>query len=154
MKKTLLILGGVALVFILLVVRLFVVEGSSVRTEQEWFARELQYEFSAVVDSIRMFNGASGNLRGRITAGDPKTSREDSLKRHFKKHDMMYLIYKHSSDSIIFILPYANQVRKGDSLRISSSENRIEIFRNHQSVFHHPLSESLVAYQRPPFVKD
>lgn len=154
MKKTLLILGGVALVFILLVVRLFVVEKDTAKAEQEWFARELEYEFSAVVDSIRMFNGASGHLRARIMAGDPKIYREDSLKRHFKKHDMMYLIFKNSSDTIMFILPFANQVQKGDSIRFSSTENRIEVFRNHQSVFHHPLSESFVAYSRPPFFKD
>lgn len=154
MKKTLLILGGVALVFILLVVRLFVVGSSNAKTEQEWFARELKYEFSATVDSVKMFNGASGTLRARIIAGDPKIYREDSLKRHFKTHDMMYLIFRHSSDTILFVLPFANQVQKGDSIRFSSTKNRIEAFRNHQSVFYHPLSESLIAYKRPPFFKD
>lgn len=153
MKKNLLIFGGIALVFILLIIRLFTVEINRVTAEQEWFARELRYEFSAVVDSIRMFNGAGGNLRARITAGDPHIEREDSLKKFFRKHEKMYIVYKRSSDSIVFILPYANQVRKGDSIRMSSKENMIRVFRQSKEVYSQSMSESLMAYQGPPFVE-
>lgn len=153
MKKTLLIIGGVALVFILLIVRLFVVERNDVVSEQEWFVKEVAYEFSAEVDSIRLYNSAGGLLRGRITAGVPQTHREDSLKKYFKKHEMMYLVFKRSGDTIRFILPYANRVKKGDSIRISSKENMIRVFREGKEITHEPMSESLTAYQGAPFVK-
>lgn len=153
MKKTLLVLGGIALLFLLLVIRLFVVEHTVTKEEQEWFVRELRYEFSAVVDSVKLYNnGVSGNIRGRIIAGDPNTKREDSLKKSFKKHDQIYLVYKRSGDSIRFILPYANQIRKGDSIRLSSNENTIRVFREGKQVVNQPMHESLTAYQKPPFV--
>lgn len=151
MKKNLLIFGGIALVFVLLVVRLFVVERNRIAAEQEWFVKEVGYEFSVTVDSIRMYNSAGGVLRGRITAGNPQTQREDSLKKFFKKHEMLYLVFKRSSDSINLILPYANRVSKGDSIRIDSKENLILVFRQGEEVTRAPMSESLTAFQGPPF---
>jgi hypothetical protein len=69
------------------------------------------------VDSVRMFNGETGRLWCRITSGDPQVGREDSLKRSFKEHDMLYLIFHRSADSIIFLVPKGNLVAKGDSVR-------------------------------------
>lgn len=153
MKKNLLILGGIALVFMLLVIRLFVVERNKVKAEQEWFVKEIAYEFSVTVDSIRMYNSAGGVLRARITKGHPQTQREDSLKKFFKKHEMMYLVFNRSSDSVNLILPYANRIAKGDSIRISSKEDLICVFRDGREVTRAPVSESLTAFQGPPFVK-
>src|SRR5687768_11663247 len=117
MKKTLLILGGIGLLCFLLIVRLFLKQDSSMKTEREWFAGALRYEFSARVDSVRMFNGQTGRLWCRLTSGDPQITREDSLKRFFKEHDMLYLIFHRSADSIIFLVPNGNLVAKGDSVR-------------------------------------
>jgi len=49
------VLGIVTFVFVLLIVRLFVRQGSSMSDEREWFATALRYEFSARVDSVQMF---------------------------------------------------------------------------------------------------
>ena len=83
MKKTLLILGGIALLCVLLIARLLFVQNSSMTEERAWFAKELQYEFSAQVDSVWMFNENAGRLRCLITSGDPQVHREDSLKKLF-----------------------------------------------------------------------
>src|SRR5882672_736137 len=124
MKRTVLILIGIALLMVLLTVRILFRQKSGVADERKWFVKALRYEFSAQVDSVRMFNPNAGRLRCLITTGDPQIYREDSLKRLFKQHDMLYLIFKRSADSITFVLPnHANLVAKGDSVRVSSSGN-------------------------------
>jgi hypothetical protein len=154
MKKTLLILGGIALVCALLIGRLLFKERDNFNDEREWFAKALRYEFSAEVDTVWMFNEHTGRLRCLLTTGDPQIDREDSLKRLFKKHEMLYLIFKRSADSIIFILPeHANLVAKGDSVRVSSQANTIQFFRDGKQVATDPLSATFTGYGRPFFRK-
>lgn len=121
--------------------------------EREWFVKALRYEFSAQVDSVRMFNKNTGRLWCRLTAGNPRVHREDSLKRSFKEHDMLYLIFHRSADTIIFIVPNGNLVAKGDSVRVSSQENTIRFFRNGEVVATDQLSTTLTGYSRPFFLK-
>lgn len=153
MKKTLLIVGGIGLLCLLLVIRLFSSQGSRMAEEREWFANALRYEFSARVDSVRMFNQHTGRLWCRLTAGDPQVAREDSLKTSFKEHDMLYLIFHKSADSIIFLVPNGDLVRKGDSVRVSSQKNTIQFFRDGKQVATDELSNTLTGYGRPFFLK-
>ncbi len=153
MKKTLLILGGIALLCLLLLARLLFGQRSGMLEERQWFAKALRYEFSAQVDSVRMFNATTGRLWCRLTAGDPQIYREDSLKNSFKKHDMLYLIFHRSADSIIFIVPNGNLVAKGDSVRVSSQQNTIQFFRAGKQVATASLSATLTGYGRPFFLK-
>jgi hypothetical protein len=154
MKKTLLVLGGIGFVCVLLVARLFSTQHSSMEQEREWFAEAVRYEFSATVDSVQMINVNNGRLYCRVTSGDPKSNREDSLKRLFKEHDMLYLIFKQSGDSIVFILPENGKfVLKGDSVRVSSSKNTIQFFRDGKEVINGELSSTLTGFGRPFFMK-
>ena len=154
MKRTVLILSGIALLMFLLTVRFLFKQNTGAADERKWFIKSLRYEFSARVDSVLMFNKNAGRLRCLLTLGDPQTDREDSLKRYFKHYDMLYLIFKRSEDSITFVLPHhANQVLKGDSVRVSSRENRIHFFRAGKSVVIDSLSEALTGYGRPFFIK-
>ena len=153
MKKSLLILGGIGLLCILLVVRLVFKQRSGMTEEREWFTTALRYEFSAQVDSVWMLNQNTGKIWCRLTAGDPQIHREDSLKRLFKEHDMLYLIFRRSGDSIIFLVPNGNLVLKGDSLRVSSKRNTIQFFRDKEQVATDQLSTTLIGYGRPFFLK-
>lgn len=153
MKRTWIVVGGIVLVALLLVIRLFVRQDKQIASEREWFARSLGYEFSATVDSVRMFNELTGRLWCRITAGDPQVHREDSLKPFFKDHDMLYLIFHRSGDSIIFIVPNGNLIAKGDSVRVSSKENSIQFFRDGEQVATDELSSTLTGYAIPFFLK-
>jgi hypothetical protein len=149
----LLILGGIGLLCFLLIIRLFFKQESRMTKEREWFASALRYEFSARVDSVRMFNEHTGRLWCRIIAGDPQVHREDSLKRSFKEHDMLYLIFHRSADSIIFLVPNSNLVAKGDSVRVSSQKNAIQFFRDGKQVAADQLSNTLTGFGRPFFLK-
>jgi hypothetical protein len=154
MKKSLLILGGIALVCFLLIVRLFFKQNNTMGNEREWFVRELGYEFSARVDSVWMLNDHTGKLWCRVTAGNPQVHREDSLKPSFKAHDMLYLIFQHSGDSIVFLVPKGNLVAKGDSVSVSSEKNSIQFFRDKKEVAADELTETLTGFGRPFFLKD
>jgi hypothetical protein len=153
MKKTLLILGGIGLLCMLLVVRLFFNQNSSMSEEREWFVKGLRYEFSAQVDSVRMLNENMGRLLCRLTSGNPQIHREDSLKPLFKEHDMLYLIFQQSGDSITFLVPNGKLVEKGDSVRISSKKNTIQFFRDGKEVATDKLSNTLTGFGRPFFLK-
>jgi hypothetical protein len=153
MRKTLLIFGGIGLLCFLLVVRLIFKQKNSFEDEREWFAKELRYEFSARVDSVRMHNESMGKLWCRITSGDPQVDREDSLKRSFKEHDMLYLIFYRSDDSITFLHPNSKLVAKGDSVRISSEKNTIQFFRDKKQIVYDQLSEVLTGFGKPFFLK-
>jgi hypothetical protein len=148
--KTFLIFAGVALVCLLLIIRFFFSQFSSHQKEREWFVRNIRYEFSATIDSVRMFNQVTGRLHARITAGDPRTYREDSLENSFKKHAELEFISKHRGDSISFFLHNANQIKKGDSVRVSSSGDAITIFREGKQVAVAKMSDSLNGWSKPP----
>jgi hypothetical protein len=153
MKKTLLILGGIALLLFLLIIRLFFRQNNHMTDEREWFVKALRYEFSAKVDSIWMLNENTGKLWCRLIEGDPRVDREDSLKRSFKEHDMLYLIFHKSADSIVFLVPYGNLVGKGDSVHVSSRTNSIEFFRDGEEVVKDKLTNTLTGFGRPFFMK-
>ena len=154
MKRTVFILIGIGLLLLLLTARWLFHQKSSVTDERKWFVKALRYEVSAQVDSVLMFNQNSGRLRCLLTTGDPQISREDSLKRLFKQHDMLYLIFRRSTDSITFVLPnHASLVAKGDSVRVSSRENSIQFFRAGKPVVTDSLSETLTGFSRPFFAK-
>jgi hypothetical protein len=154
MKKTLLILGGIVLLCFLLIVRLFFKQHNSMSDEREWFVKGVRYEFSAQVDSVWMLNQNTGKLWCSVTSGDPQSHREDSLKLLFKQHDMLYLIFRHSGDSIVFLVPNGNLVAKGDSVRVSSEKNTIQFFRDGKQVATDQLTKTLTGFGRPFFLKN
>lgn len=153
MKKTLLILGGIALLCVLLIVRSFYRQNSKMDDERAWFVKSVGYEFSARVDSIRMLNEDTGTLWAVLTSGDPRHEREDSLKQLFEEHDMLYLIFKRSGDTIRFLVPDAKPIQKGDSVRVSSTNNTIQFFHDDKQVATDELTDALTGFGRPFFLK-
>lgn len=148
--KTYLILGGVALVFFLLLIRFIFVEKGSHEAEREWFTRNLKYEFSVTVDSVKMFNPTTGRIHARIVEGNPLIYREDSLKNSFKKHEKLRFISNHRQDSVYFVLLNANLVRKGDSIRISSEQNNITVFHKGEQVSAISFSDTITGWGKAP----
>lgn len=153
MKKVLFIVAGILLLCVALIAWNFSAQHSGMIEEREWFAKALRYEFSARVDSIRMFNAHSGRLQCHLTSGDPQVHREDSLKSLFKAHDMLYLIFRRSADTITFIIPNGDLVAIGDSVRVSSKNNSIQFFRYGKQVATDSLTNTLTGFGRPFFMK-
>lgn len=147
--KTFLILAGVALVCLLLIINIFFSEFNSHEKEREWFIRNLRYEFSVVVDSVQRHNRTF--VDGRVTAGQPHVYREDSLKNSLEKYEKMMLVNRYRNDSIRFIVKLPEEIRKGDSIRLSSKQNSITVFRNDTLVAKAKLSELIISWNKPPF---
>lgn len=147
--KTFLILAGIGLVSLLLIIRLFFAAQSGQEKEREWFVKSLRYEFSMTVDSVERYRRAF--VTGRITAGNPHLYREDSLKNSLTKHGNLRFINSYRNDTIKFALEVAEEIRKGDSIRISSKENSITGFRAGKPLFTASLSQMLFGWGKPPF---
>ena len=153
MKRTLLIIGGIGLLCVLLLIRGLYKQSNKMDDERLWFVKALRYEFSATVDSIRMLNENTGRLWCVLKSGNPQIHREDSLKRLFKEHDMLYLVFERSADTITFLIPNANLVAKGDSVVVSSSHNTIEFVRADRQIAKSELTATLTGFARPFFMK-
>jgi len=147
--KTFLIIAGVGLVCLLLIIRLFFSAFNSHEKEREWFVHNLRYEFSVAVDSVQGDNRSF--VDGRITAGDPHLYREDSLKNSLKKFEKLILTVNYRNDSIRFLVQIEDEIRKGDSIRISSEKNSITLFRTGKQVATAQLSEALTGWGKAPF---
>ena len=148
--KTFLIFAGVGLVCLLLMIRFFFSEFSSHDKEREWFVQNLRYEFSVSVDSVQRHHRSF--VDGRITAGDPHLYREDSLKNSLQKHGHLQFVTAYKNDSISFVLDeFPEEVRKDDSIRVSSKENSVTVFRDGKQVITRRLSDVLMGWGKPPF---
>lgn len=148
--KTFLIFAGVGLVCLFLIVRFFFSEFNTHEKEREWFVQNLRYEFSVEIDSVQ--KNYRTFARGRVTAGDPRFYREDSLKNSLKKHERLLLVTKYHNDSIRFTLDeFAGEILKGDSIRFSSKANSVTGFRAGKQVFTAQLSDVITGWGKPPF---
>lgn len=148
--KTFLILAGVAIVCVLLLIKFSFSEYNSHEKEREWFVKNLRYEFSIAVDSVerhyRVF------AEGRVTAGNPRFYREDSLKNSLEKYGNLQLVTSYSNDSISFALDdFKEELRAGDSIRVSSQQNSVTVFRSGKQVITAKLSDVLFGWGNPPF---
>jgi hypothetical protein len=148
--KTFLILAGVGLFCLLLIITLFFSEFNIQEKEREWFVRNLRYEFSVTVDSVQQHYRTFADAR--VTAGEPRFYREDSLKNSLEKHERLILVTDYQNDSIRFTLEeFAGEIRKGDSIRFSSKENSITGYRAGKQIFTAQLSELLSGWGKSPF---
>jgi hypothetical protein len=148
--KTFLIFAGIGLVCLLLMIRFFFSEFNSNDKEREWFVQNLRYEFSIAVDSVQRHYRTL--VDGRVTAGEPKFYREDSLKNSLKKHGNLRFVTHYRNDSIRFTLEeFTEEIRVGDSIHVSSKENSMAGFRTGKQVFTKKLSGVLYGWGKPPF---
>lgn len=148
--RTFLILAGVAFVALLLVIRIFFSEFNGHEKEREWFVSKLHYEFSVVVDSAQQHHRVFAD--GRVTAGDPKFYREDSLKNSLTEYGNLQLVTRYHNDSISFALnDFPEKIQRGDSIRFSSKENMVSVFRSGKPVVSKKMSDVLFGWGKPPF---
>lgn len=147
--RTFFILAGIGVVCVLLLVLLFFSKRSTLEKEREWFTRALGYEFSVAVDSTVRYNRTF--VIGRITDGSPRVYREDSLTNSLKNHQRLLFVRHHQHDSVRFYLETREVIQQGDSLRISSQENSVTVFREGNKMLAVKLSESLIGWGKPPF---
>lgn len=143
-------MAGVGLIGLILIITLFFSEFNIQGKEREWFVHNLRYEFSIAVDSVQRHYRTFAD--GRVTAGEPHFYREDSLKNSLEKHGNLQLVTWYSNDSISFTLEeFPEGLRRGDSVRVSSQQNSIIVYRAGKQVITAKLSDVLFGWGNPPF---
>lgn len=143
-------MAGVGLIGLILIITLFFSEFNIQGKEREWFVHNLRYEFSIAVDSVQRHYRTFAD--GRVTAGEPHFYREDSLKNSLEKHGNLQLVTWYSNDSISFTMEeFPEGLRRGDSVRVSSQQNSIIVYRAGKQVITAKLSDVLFGWGNPPF---
>jgi hypothetical protein len=145
MKRTIIIIGAVALM-IFLIVRMIVIHSGEVDDAKHEFVSKLGYDLSARIDSVGLFNKNApvGFLYVTITRGtfennEKKVARKvkDPSRIHWR-----YLVPRKGKGIEIFHKD-ANKLQQGDSLVINSDKDLLVIFRNGSKVSESVISENL-----------
>src|SRR5687768_6226470 len=82
-------------ILVLLVARLVFKRIDKYSEERKWYIENLNYEFTAVVDSIEFFNNRGGGfLFCRVTDGKPlNRTLEDSLQEHLVQFEILRFMF-------------------------------------------------------------
>lgn len=143
MKRTLIIVGSVVVV-ILLIVRMFFVIASREDGQHKRFVEALNYDFSARIDSVGLFNDHArvGFIYFHVTNGTVNVD-EKKARRKIKRGDKLrFLVPKDDNQFEIFARD-AKDYQKNDSLYINTSADEIVVFREGKEVARKIISENL-----------
>ena len=119
----------------LLVVRLGYKAFNKVRereVERQWYVENLRYDFTAIVDTIIMRDGATvgfGTILGEVIEGSYNPRIEDSLNNQLKLFSSLRLNTSNRAGRIRFHFRDAGSYTKGDTFRINSANDQILFFR-------------------------
>lgn len=126
MRNKGLIIGSIILV--LLVARLVLKQVNKYSTERKWYVENLNYEFTAVVDSIEFFNNRGGGfLFCRTLDGRPiNRTVEDSLQEHLEQFQILRFMFFRKDGRAAKLSWETQQYEIGDSIYVNS---KIDVFR-------------------------
>ena len=128
MKRRTIIFLSIA-VLLALVVRFFFLHAEGVKKERRWYVEQLNFEFSAKVDSLLHFRKDRGLLFLQITDGEVSKSRERKLNTQLKYNgNLRFMLFVRNKTAIH--TTDAGKYVAGDSIRIITRENRIKIYRD------------------------
>ena len=143
MKSWLIFAAGMIIVFAL-VVRLIIRKSSRVKDEREWYVQNLNFKFSAELDTVELINkNGVGYLIFQLTSGRMDPSTEDSLKRHLKDHERLRFLPRRRDGKISLISGAVKKYQKGDSLFVNSAKDQIVIFRDTLKLWERSISGAL-----------
>jgi len=143
MKRTLIIIGAVALMFFL-IGRMIYIRSTEVDDLQREFVAKLEYDLSARIDSVGLFNKAApvGFLYVTITRGTFENN-EKKIARSLKGQDRFRFLVPREGKGIEIFHKDARQLEVGDSLVINSAEDKLTTFRKGVKVTEFVISEHL-----------
>lgn len=125
-----------AIVMFLLVVRLIYTSATKQEEEKKWYIKQLDYDFSARVDSI-LYKGVAVI---QITGGKFNPRKEKQLRRQLKEHERMFIVASGDGHQKMRV-PFA--ALKGDSVYVNSSDDVLSLYRGDSLLISRPLNVSL-----------
>lgn len=106
--------------------------------ERRWYVENLQYDFTAIVDTVIMRDGATvgfGNVIGEVIKGSYNPDIEDSLNDQLKLFSSLRLNTSKKSHRIRFHFRDAGSYAAGDTFQIMSAKDQI-LFLRRPEVFY------------------
>lgn len=116
---------------LLLAVRAVYKHIQGVRSEKVWYINQLNYQFSAHVDSVAIFpTDNRGLVYLHLTGGDVESSTEAAVNRKLKYNDRLRFIHHIDDHKLWFFTGEINKYNSGDSIHVNTDENKIMVYRN------------------------
>jgi hypothetical protein len=142
MKRTLIIVGSVALLMFLIVRMIVIGARRGDKLEQE-FVSKLDYDLSAHVDSVGLFNEHApvGFLYVTVTRGQFQNNEKKIGRSLSKSRKFRFLVPKENQLEIFSQV--AREQQAGDSLVINSSQDKMITYRNGTQVAESSISDNL-----------
>ena len=103
--------------------------------ERQWYAENLRYDFTAIVDTVIMRDGATvgfGTVIGEVIEGTYHPQVEDSLNDQLKLFSSLRLNTSKKEGRIRFHFRDAGSYTNGDTFRIISENDQILFLRRPQ----------------------
>lgn len=135
MKKWILI--GSALILVLLAIRAYKNHVDGVQAERRSYIRELNFDFSGVVDTVT----DHGHLLFHVT-GSMDRGREKTLNAELHFNGMLDL-FLYKDNQLELMLNGAHLCRRGDSVYVNSDQNIVKVFRKKKLVVRGELINSI-----------
>ena len=142
MKKTLIIIGSI-IFLILLGINGIRMQIGRFKSEKQKFIDGLQLEFSGSVDSIRVLGRNLAIVIVHLTDGAVDSTREVELGKALKHNERLRFLSYKSTDAIKILSHEANLYKTGDSIRVNTDENFIQIFRKGKKAAKSTIENSL-----------
>ncbi len=137
------IITGSIFVIALLIVRLIFTQAANSREEKKWYVTQLRLDFSAKVDSVKIFNKKTGLVFFHLTRGSIIKQAEKRLNKKLKYNGNLRFLYFTKTDEIEIVTSNAALYTAGDSLSVNTDLNSIIIYRNGGEAARAEVVESL-----------
>lgn len=122
----------IAIVFLILTTgRLFLKIAGENEEEKQAYVQNLNYNFSARVDSIIVANNKRGRgfLVCKLTEGEVSKDVEDNLNRKLINYEWMRFLFFGSSGKPQLFLRNISAFQPGDSINVNSDNDRFVVYR-------------------------
>jgi hypothetical protein len=116
MKKWIIIVLSIG-TLVFLTTRLFNGHVAGIKTEKLWYVENLDFHFSAVVDSLVIYRrNNNGLVYFRKKSGNLRLSKEDILNEKLKYNGLLRFILTKPNDKLAFHSINIDKYQKGDSI--------------------------------------
>ena len=137
MKKGIVIALPIVLL-LLLIINMFRLHVSGVKTERAWYIKELGFQFSAAVDTVR-----TGHIRLEQIAGRFDFDRERRVNEKLKYNGRLDLFLYRNGKKLELMIDSAFNYRKGDSVYVDCTIGTAKVYRNNQLLSENALIRSI-----------
>ena len=137
MKKGIVVaLSGVLL--LLLTINIFRQHVNGVKAERAWYIKELGFQFSATVDTVRQ-----GHIRLKQIVGRFDFDKERRVKEQLKYNGRLDLFLYRKGRKIELMIDSALSYKRGDSVYVDCTIGMARVYRNQQLLSENALIRSI-----------